>query len=89
MPRIAFTSNLQRHVSCPTVEVSGETVRAALDQAFESQPKLRGYVLDERGRLRTHMAIFINGKPMKDRENLSDQLVPQSEVYVMQALSGG
>ena len=89
MPRVEFTPNLQQFVACPPREVAGATVQEALDAVFEDNPKLRGYVLDDRGRLRKHMIIFVNGRPLRDREGLSDPLEESGEVFVMQALSGG
>lgn len=89
MPRVVFTENLQRHVRCPPTEVSGTTVRQALDQAFRAYPKARGYVLDDRGELRVHMVVFVDGRQLVDRSGLSDAVEPDGEVYVMQALSGG
>ena len=87
--RVVFTANLQRHVECPPVSVPALTVREALTQVFESNPRLRGYVVDERGALRKHMSVFVDGELIRDRAHLSDPLTPGSEVYVMQALSGG
>jgi hypothetical protein len=46
-------------------------------------------VLDERGVLRKHMTIFVDGRQLADRDGLSDRVEPRSEIYVMQALSGG
>jgi molybdopterin synthase sulfur carrier subunit len=89
MPKVAFTENLQRHVPCPPVEVAGSTLREVLDNVFADNPRLRGYVLDEQGALRKHMVIFIDGRQVTDRSALSDAVAPTSEVYVMQALSGG
>ncbi len=89
MPRVVFTSNLQRHVKCPESEVTGQTVRQALEAVFARHRQLRGYVVDEQNRLRTHMAIFVDGQPVKDREELSDPVDAAGEIYVMQALSGG
>ena len=89
MPRVLFTPNLKRHVDCPDDEVEGKNVRVALDAVFAQHPALRGYVVDDQGRLRTHMVIFVDGKNLKDRDKLSDPVSPDSEIYVMQALSGG
>jgi molybdopterin converting factor small subunit len=89
MPEVKFTQNLRRHLSAPPCEVSGSTVREALDQVFERNPQLRGYVLDDQGRLRKHVVIFVNGEMVEDRDRLTDPLKPTSEVIVMQALSGG
>ena len=69
--------------------MAGETVGAALDAVFAEQPELRGYVLDDQGHVRQHVMIFVNDAPLKDRVALADRLTPTSEIYVMQALSGG
>jgi len=89
MARVVFTQNIQRHIKCPPQEVAGETVRDVLDAVFDRHVQARGYVLDDRGAVRRHMAIFINGQAIADREQLSDPVPPDGEVYVMQALSGG
>lgn len=89
MVRVGFTKNLQRHVECPPCEVAGATVRDVLDAAFALNPRARGYVLDERGAVRKHMNVFVNGEQVRDRDGLSDAVPDGAEVYVFQALSGG
>mgnify|MGYP003389944493 FL=1 len=89
MATVAFTHTLQRHVACPTVEVQGATVREALDAVWKVNPVARGYVLDEQGELRKHMAVFLDGRMIRDRAGLTDAVRPDSKLYVMQALSGG
>jgi sulfur-carrier protein len=86
---VSFTPNLERHVECPTQAASGDSVRAVLDAVFAANPRLRGYVLDDQGALRRHMMVFVDGQQIEDRERLSDPVRPASELYVMQALSGG
>ena len=41
MPRVVFTSNLQRHVACPESDVAGETVAQALTAVFALAPQVR------------------------------------------------
>jgi hypothetical protein len=89
MPKVSFTPHLQRFADCPDRRVEAATVREALDAAFALSPKLRGYVVDEHGALRKHIAVFVDGKPIEDRTGLRDAVGPESEVYVLQALSGG
>jgi molybdopterin synthase sulfur carrier subunit len=89
MAVIHFTSNLRRHVDCPSVTVTGATVRDVLEEAFASNDRLRTYVLDDQGHLRRHMRILVDGAAIKDLEKQSDAVRPSSEVWVMQALSGG
>lgn len=89
MPTVRFTQNIQRHVPCPTHEVAGTTVRDVLDNYFRMNEKARGYVLDDQGRLRQHMAIFIDGSQIRDRDNLSDPVPADAIVDLVQSLSGG
>jgi molybdopterin synthase sulfur carrier subunit len=89
MPRIAFTGHLRRYLDLSEIEVAGATVREALERAFERQPKLRAYVLDEQGVLRQHVSIYVGGVAIRDRARQSDAVAPADEIYVLQALSGG
>lgn len=89
MATIRFTDNLQRHVSCPARAVPGDTVGAALDAYFADNERARGYVLDDQGRLRHHMAAFIDGRQLQDRDRLTDPVGPESTIDIFQALSGG
>jgi sulfur-carrier protein len=89
MATVTFTPNIQRHLACPPTAVRGDTVRQVLDAVFEGNPRARGYVLDDQGAVRSHMVVFVDGRQVQDRQNLSDAVMPNAEVYVAQALSGG
>jgi len=89
MARVAFTANLQRHLACPVQAASGNTVRAVLDQVFAAHPRLRSYVLDDQGRVRRHVAIYVNAVRVADRDRLGDPVGDDDEIFVFQALSGG
>lgn len=89
MPKIQFTSHLQRFLDCPPVDVPGRTVRAVLEGVFVENPRLRRYILDDQGRLRQHVVVFVDSEPVEDRDRLGDVVKDSSEVFVMQALSGG
>lgn len=89
MTVVHFTAHLARYLACPAQQVDGATVRAALDAVFASNPRLRSYVLDDQGRLRHHVNVFINADAVADRDGLSDKVGSQDELFVLQALSGG
>ena len=89
MAKVHFTSNLRRHVDCPSVDVVAITVHSALSQAFAKNERLKTYVLDDQGHLRKHMRILVDGEAVKDLVKFTDSVRPTSEVWVMQALSGG
>ena len=85
MPRVVFTSQLQRHLAAADCDVSGATVAAALDAVFNAQPQARGYVLDDQGELRKHVFVFVDGR----RAGLADAVRADSAIHVLQALTGG
>jgi sulfur-carrier protein len=89
MVRVTFTANLRRHVECPSELVHGPTVRAALDEYFKNHPRVRSYVLDEAGAVRKHVVVFVGEVQLVDLVELSDPVSDGTEIYVMQALSGG
>ena len=89
MPTIHFTPHLTRHVDVASQAVEAATLREALERVFARTPALAGYVVDERFRLRRHVMVYIDNRPLVDRAGLADPLGPTSEIYVMQALSGG
>lgn len=89
MATVTFTGNLARHVDCPPVDVQGTSVRDLLAKIFAENPRLKSYIVDEQFALRKHMGIIIDGVIVKDRKGLSDPVESNSEVFVLQALSGG
>ena len=99
MPKLVLSSALARWLShdggavgasreC-SLTMSGASLSDVLDALFDMHPVLRGYVLDERGRIRHHVAVFINGESIPNKSDLELPLGEGSEVYIMQALSGG
>ncbi len=89
MPRVIFAQALKRHIACPPLEVAGASVRDVLDAAFAINPRVRSYVLDDQSHVRKHMIIFVDGRMIRDRTGLSELVTPTSEIYIVQALSGG
>jgi molybdopterin synthase sulfur carrier subunit len=65
-------------VDAPTV---GELLRA-LERA---QPALSGWILDERGRVRRHINVFVNGEYGGEGTPVG----PDDRIDVLPAISGG
>lgn len=89
MPVVQFTANLASQTAAPACTVNGATVRECLDAVFAQHPSLRSYVLDDQNAARQHVVVFVDGTAITDRRRLSDAVRPESEIFVMQALSGG
>ena len=89
MARVHFTAWLRELVPDGPMRASGRTVGEALASVFVERPQLRGYLLDDRGNLRRHVCVFADGRRLACDATLRHPVGPDSELYVMQALSGG
>ena len=65
------------------------TVWVVLEFYFAVHPRVRGYLLDDQGALRKHVAIFVNQELIRDRATQSDPVGAHDALFVAQALSGG
>ena len=69
----------------PDHEVPGATVGELLRALEAAQPALRGWILDERGRVRRHINVFV-GAEAADGETA---VAEHDRVNVLPAISGG
>ena len=70
---------------CADHAVDAATVREALRALEREQPELRGWILDERGLVRRHINVFVNGEPGDEETALGGE----DRVDVLPAISGG
>ena len=90
MPRVNFTYALKRfYPNLKPFDIEASSVIEVVDGLELNYPGLKDYLVDEQGRLRQHVNIFIGDKLIKDKIKLSDTLSENDEVFIMQALSGG
>lgn len=68
------------------VEAEGATVAEVLADLDTRHPGLRFRMVDEHGRLRPHMRVFVGEEGTRD---LDTPLAGVDELTIMQALSGG
>jgi sulfur-carrier protein len=66
-------------------DVPGATVGEALLELERRHPGIVGWVLDERGRIRAHVNVFVNGERMGENAPLADGDI----VQVLPSISGG
>ena len=65
------------------------SVAEVLANLFKDHERLKGYILDDQDRLRKHVCIFVDGERRIGADALDFATHEGSEIYVMQALSGG
>ena len=71
--------------NCAEHEVEGETVVELLRALESAQPALDGWILDERGRVRRHINVFVAGECGSEDTPVG----PGDAVDVLPAISGG
>lgn len=90
MATVKFTYALQRFFpDLSETAVASSSLPEVMQAIEKAYPGITSYILDERGELRQHVNIFIDGNQITDRKTLSDSFQEDSEIYIMQALSGG
>ena len=69
----------------PEHEVAGATVAEVLRELERAQPALGGWVLDERGLVRRHINVFVNG----EYGGAQTPVAADDRIDVLPAISGG
>jgi len=89
LARVILTSNLQNYYPEREFEMQGETVLEILNKMEKIRPHFLSYILDEHLHIRKHVNIFINSDLLQDKTNLKIKIDDDTEIHLMQALSGG
>jgi molybdopterin synthase sulfur carrier subunit len=67
------------------LEVEAGTVDELLTQLEQDHSGLEGWILDERGVLRRHINVFVNGEPAE----ADTELDAKDKIEILPAISGG
>jgi molybdopterin synthase sulfur carrier subunit len=75
----------------PEVRLDGATgsLSTALARLWAECPGIRDRVVTERGAVRTHVNIFVDGENMKDVGGLNAPVRDGAEIFLVPAVSGG
>ncbi len=71
------------------VAVDGASLAAVLDEALGIWPRVASRVRDERGEIRRHVNVFVDGEDAKRGAGLSTVVHPGAVVHIVNAVSGG
>jgi molybdopterin converting factor small subunit len=86
MPRVCLRQPLKRLAGDRAEhELGGATVGEALAALEDAHPALDGWILDERGVMRRHINVFVNG----ERAQQATAVAAGDRVDVLPAISGG
>lgn len=66
-------------------DLPGDSLGEVLRELERRYPRLEGWVLDEHGKIRRHVNVFVDGE--RGAEDMS--LSPDARVHVLPSISGG
>jgi molybdopterin converting factor small subunit len=84
--KVLIPTPLRSYTGEREVDAHGATVADVLAELDRRFPGIRFRMVDEQGRTRPHMRIFVNGVAVFD---LARPLADGDEIAIVQALSGG
>jgi molybdopterin converting factor small subunit len=67
------------------VRIDGASVGEVLRELERMHPKITGWVLDERGRLRRHVNVFVDGERVREDASVAQD----ATLHVLPSISGG
>lgn len=71
------------------VECQGATIKDLLGDLEKQYPGMKERIMDENGRLRRFLNIFINGEDIRMKKGLDTTVEDKNEVSIVPAIAGG
>jgi molybdopterin synthase sulfur carrier subunit len=89
-PRLLLPAPLRRYAGeQEEVEMRSGTLGVALDDLAVRLPQLERRLRDERGQLRPHVLLFVDGVSVRTGAAMDTPVGDEAEVFVAPAVSGG
>jgi molybdopterin synthase sulfur carrier subunit len=85
MAVVRLRGPLKQHAGGAVHPVEGATVGELLRELELARPAVSGWILDERGSIRRHINVFVNGESGREDTPVG----PDDRVDVLPAISGG
>ena len=90
MPTVHLPAALSGHAAGRRrVEVAGTTVGKVLATLAQAHPGVGQRVLDDRGVVRRHVNVFVNGESIRYLDGSETPVDDGDEVWILPAVSGG
>jgi molybdopterin converting factor small subunit len=85
MANVRLRGQLEKLAGAAELPIEGATVTELLQKLEQEHAGLEGWILDERGVLRRHINVFVNGEPAEPETAVE----PEDKIEILPAISGG
>ncbi len=91
MVRILIPTALRQYVanSSPEVVIKAETVNEAISKLTRENQKLARHILDEQGKLRNFVNIFLNDEDIRALDGEDTKVSDSDTIRIVPAIAGG
>jgi molybdopterin synthase sulfur carrier subunit len=90
MARVLIPAPLQRLTGgASEVNVDAKTVSGLIDALEERYSGVKERLLDEEGKIRRFINIFVNGEDIRFLADKETEIKPEDEVSIVPAIAGG
>ncbi len=88
--KVRLPRPLMQHVNAPSsLTVEAGTLRELVDALDQRFPGLAGRILDDQGRVRRFVIVFVNERMLDEAAPERVQVRPGDEVYIVPSVAGG
>ena len=85
MAIVRLRGQLEKLAGSSELTIAAGTVTEVLQELEQEHSGLEGWILDERGVLRRHINVFVNGEPAEPDTALEEK----DKLEILPAISGG
>jgi len=71
------------------IPVSGSTISQALNDLTRRYPSIKVHIMDDKGRLRRHVNLFVNKENIRTLNGLDTPVKETDKIFLMPSISGG
>ena len=71
------------------VDVNGDTVLAMLEDLEQKHPGIRERIMDESGKVRRFVNVYVNGDDIRFLQNVDTALKDGDSISIVPAIAGG
>ena len=88
MATVKLFGHLRKHIDGAQIQISGESVRAVVENICERYPSLCSDLL-EKGTIRPHFKITCNGHDILLAEGLETAVSEEDQIAIFPPIAGG
>ena len=90
MPTLTLPALMKYYVNdLSEIKVSGSTVSQAINDLTTQYPTIKPHIMDNQGRLRRHVNLFINKENIKNLNGLDTPIEESDLIILMPSITGG